>query len=130
MNRNFLFIVSTCLILCTGCNKKAKNVCLAYPVAPALSVEGVTSGNVNQDIPFNVAFALINGCGSFSRFEESAIGNTITVNVITKYEGCVCAEIYGEQKKEYFFKRSIPGNYQIKFNKGDNTYITKDIFIQ
>lgn len=118
------------VLLCIGCNKKDKNACLTFPAAPVLGVEGVSSGNTNQDIPFTVTFAIVNGCGSFSKMEESATGNTIIITVIAKYEGCMCTEIYSEQKRDYIFKRTVPGNYQLKFNKGDNTYFVKDITIQ
>ena len=77
-----------------------------------------------------MTFAIGNGCGQFFKFEESVTGNNTVIKIITKFEGCICTAIYGEFKKEFIFKKAVPGTYRLQFEKGDGSFLVKEIRIQ
>ena len=127
--RIFLFI-SSVIVLIVSCEKTKNDACLSYLTSPAIEAEGPTTGIINQEIPFTVTHGIGNGCGSFFKFEELATANNTVVKVIAKYEGCICTAIYVESKKDYIFKKTLPGTYKLQFDKGDGSLIVREIIIQ
>jgi hypothetical protein len=88
------------------------------------------TASINQDLSFEVLYGIANGCAISSNIESIKEGNIVTVNMLTKFEGCFCTEIYSEAKKIFLFKSPIVGNFKLKFSKGNNTFIEKDVIIQ
>ena len=134
MNRKYyrqLLFFACLLIVLLGCaRKQVANNCLFYTKAPVTKIEGATTVLVGQEIDLTVSFGCSNGCGQFDNFEENISGNTTIINVIAKYEGCICTEIAPTLKTSYTFKKSQTGTYELKFLKDDNSYLTHTIIVQ
>ncbi|MBS1752883.1 MAG: hypothetical protein R2765_12490 [Ferruginibacter sp.] len=129
------FIISTFfafIIVCfLSCDKTPDdNKCLSYTQAPVTKVEGPNTGNVNQDINLIVSFGCFNGCGQFGKFEQTSDGDTTTINVIAKYEGCICTQDAPIRQTTYKFKATQPGIYFLKFLQTEKAYLTDTIQIQ
>lgn len=123
----FAFII----LLAFGCTKKpGVNKCLSYTKAPVTKIEGPTTALVTQNINLTVSFGCFNGCGQFGNFEETTNGNTTTINVNAKYEGCICTQDTPIRQTIYSFKRTQPGTYDLKFLQTDNNYLTYTITVQ
>ena len=125
-----LLFISSLLLFAFTCNKKTGDSCISYLTAPVIEAVGPTTGSVNQDIAFSVTYGVGNGCGTFFKFEESVAGNNAVIKVIAKFEGCICTAIYSEFTNAYIFKKTVPGTYQLQFDKGDGNFITREIVIQ
>ncbi len=126
----FIIAIVTTLFSCKKTNTNDNN-CSSTVNSGIFTVNSSTlTANVNQEINFELLFAVINGCGISSDLETLKEGNIVTINAKTKYEGCICTQIYFEVKKAYSFKSPIAGNFKLKFNRGDNSFIEKDVVIQ
>jgi hypothetical protein len=135
MHKYYFLLVVSITMLAFGCKKPentgSTNPCSHTVNSGILNVSSTTlTANVNQEIIFEMLFPVINGCGISSTVESSAVGNIVTLNVFTRYEGCICTQIYSENKKNYNFKSLVAGNFKLKFNKGNGTFIEKDVVIQ
>jgi len=114
-----------------SCDKQQdKNNCLSYTKAPVISIVGANTALVNQEIVLTVSFGCFNGCGQFGNFEETIAGNTSTINVNAKYEGCICTQDAPTRTTSYTFKKSQTGSYELKFLQGENSYLTHTINVQ
>lgn len=113
-----------------SCNKESSNDnCVDYETAYVTSVNGPSTGTVNQDLEFEVDFNIKNGCGKFFGFEESNNVNSKIIKVNTKYEGCVCTDIFVMQTEIYTFRATVAGDYELKFLSGEDEYIVVVISI-
>ncbi len=127
----FTLIIFANVLLFVSCNKTKDNDCLNKLNSNITSAQSTTlTASVNQGINFEVQFGNINSCGISTEMETIKNGNLITINAITQYRGCVCAEIYLGVVQSYIFKSATAGNFKLKFNKGNNTFIEKDVVIQ
>ena len=129
------FIIFTCLVfsilVLSSCNKtQDDNKCLSYIKAPVIKVEGPNTGLVNQDINLTVSFGCFNGCGQFGNFEQTSNGDTTTINVIAKYEGCLCTLDAPLRQTTFKFKVTQTGTYYLKFLQTGKTYLTDTIRVQ
>ncbi len=126
----FIFCTSF-IILLFGCNKQQnKDNCLSYKKAPGISIVGANTALVNQEVVLTVSFGCFNGCGQFGNFEETIAGNTSTINVNAKYEGCICTQDAPIRTALYKFKKSQTGTYELKFFQGENSYLSYTIIVQ
>jgi hypothetical protein len=105
-------------------------VCLSYEQAPVLSANVPTTGNVNQVIPIAVNFIIHNGCGGFGTITETNSGNTKTITLKAKYEGCFCTQVMGNIQTTYNFTATTTGIHTIKFLQPDGNFLTYSITIQ
>lgn len=105
-------------------------VCISYEQAPVLSANVPTSGNVNQVIPITMNFEVRNGCGGFGSITETNSGNTKTITVKAKYEGCFCTQVIGNIQTTYNFTATTTGIHTIKFLQPDGNFLTYTITIQ
>jgi hypothetical protein len=122
-----ILVLSIFLFSC----KKINNNCSSKINSAIISVNSPTlAGSVNQELNFELVYGIANGCGISSEIESIKEGNVIAINIKTQFEGCVCTEIFFEEKKTYTFKSSTVGNFKLKFSKGNNTFIEKDVVIQ
>jgi hypothetical protein len=130
---NQLIIFFSLIIITFSCNKKDdnnSNACLSFNKAPVTKVEGATVALVNQEISLTVSFGCSNGCGEFVNFDEAVTGNTTSIAVNAKYEGCICTLDAPIRQTIYKFKRSQPGTYDLKFLQAENTYLVYTIVVQ
>ncbi|MCD6010796.1 MAG: hypothetical protein K0Q79_658 [Flavipsychrobacter sp.] len=114
--------------LFTNCGKD-NNKCLSHEQAYVSKVEGNKTGKVNQVMTFQVYFGCNSGCGQFGSFDENLSGNTRTVIVKAKYEGCICTADAPTRVATYSFTPSQPGTYYLKFLKTPNAYSTDTVTI-
>jgi hypothetical protein len=105
-------------------------VCISYRDASVISATVPSSGNLNQVIPINLTFQTLNGCGSFGSINETNSGNTKTLKVKAKYEGCFCTQNIGNIQTIYNFTATTTGTHTIKFEQPDGTFLTYTIKIQ
>lgn len=105
-------------------------VCISYEHANVISANVPTSGNLNQTIPINITFGIYNGCGGFGNITETNSGNTKTITVNAKYEGCYCTQVIGEVQTTYNFIPTTTGNHIIKFLQPNGNFLTYNINIQ
>jgi hypothetical protein len=131
MNMMKYFFIASC-VLFFSCKKATTNdTCSSTINSGILTVSGPSfSVAVNQDINFEVSYGVANGCGVSSDMEIIKDGNIVKINMLTKYEGCICTQIYSEGRKNYTFKSAVVGNFKLKFSKGDNTFIEKNVIVQ
>jgi hypothetical protein len=123
MNKKYLIPLS--------CEKKDEdNSCLSYTKAPVTKIEGANSVLVNQEIILTVSFGCYNGCGQFGNFDEEISGNTTTLTVNAKYEGCICTQDAPIRQTTYKFKKSQKGTFNLQFLQTGNTYMTHTITVQ
>lgn len=122
-----LFIFS----LFSSCVNDDDNVeeCIAYVNPYVTSVNAPSTGMVNEIVSIEVNFDVINGCGSFNQFIETENGNTTTIEVEAKYEGCVCTAVVLELTTTYEFMTDTPGDYELKFKSGATEFITVNLTI-
>ena len=79
---------------------------------------------------FEVGFRVLNGCGEFSSFEQTTLGNVTIIEVIAKYEGCICTQDIPLRQTVYTFNQNIPGTYILKFKMADDNYITQTVAVE
>lgn len=134
MNRIFFSLLTSIVllvVLLSGCKKQQGNEkCLSYTKAPVTGINGPNTATVNQEINLTVAFTCFNGCGQFGNFEDITTGNTSLITVNAKYEGCICTQDVPTRKFTFKFKRSQPGNYDLKFLQTENTYLSHTVVVQ
>lgn len=92
------------------------------------NVEG-PSGTVGQEIILQVTLQGNNGCAVSGQLQESVEGNTRTIKGKVIYQGEVCHQALVSIVKNYTFKASTAGTYELKFLKIDNTFITHTITV-
>jgi len=127
----FVICVSLIIFILPGCYKTNNDdKCISYTIAPVTDVQGPATGSVNQEINLTVLFTCFNGCGQFGNFEQVTAGNTTTIQVVAKYEGCICTQDVPTRGSIYTFKASQTGTYYLKFLQSGNNYITDTITIQ
>lgn len=119
------------IISLIGCNKThERDKCLSFTKAPVIKVEGANAALVNQEIILTVFFGCYNGCGQFENVNETTAGNSTTIIVNAKYEGCICTQDAPIRQTTYKFKKSIPGTFELRFLQAENTYLTHTIIVQ
>lgn len=105
-------------------------VCLSYRHAHVLSANVPKNGNVNKTIPIDISFTINNGCGGFGTITEINSGNTKTITVNAKYEGCFCTQNMGTVKIKYNFIAAKKGKHTIIFSQPDGKSLMYIINIQ
>lgn len=121
-------ILSLTLAFLAGCTDESTNddVCIDYKLEDVVSVVD------RPDTPagtfaFDVSFQVDNGCGDFYAFNEQTVGNTKTIRVSTKYEGCICTQDMAILTETYQFSPELPGTYTINFVMADGTIVTRTV---
>jgi hypothetical protein len=110
-------------MLSLSCNDDENENCYATDVAYIISVDTPPKGKVNETINIPVDFTVYNGCGSFGKFIETKSGNTITIEVLAVYEGCICPMNVPLITENYKFYSSVAGTYYLKFKSSPTEYI-------
>jgi len=113
----------------SSCNKKQEEKCLSHTTAHVRNVDGPNMVLVNSETDLAVKYYLGNSCGQFERLESTSNGYTTIINLIAKYNGCVCADILLSGQTVYKFKPVQTGTYYMKFLQPDKTYLTDTITV-
>ena len=127
MKKIFLVLISFAFIVSCSNDDDADN-CTSFSEAYVDSVESIENADAAGFL-FKVNFLVLNGCGDFGSFEE-IIGDTTTVKVISKYEGCICTEAVEIKEAVYSFNPTAPGTYTLKFKTSEDTFITETITVE
>lgn len=127
MKNLFLILIGFVLLTSCGNDDNAGN-CLSYSEAYVDSVEPMENAD-GVGFLFKVKFIVMNGCGDFGSFEEIN-GNSTTVKVIAKYEGCVCTEAIEIKEVVYSFNPTAPGTYTLRFRNSEDTFITETVTVE
>jgi hypothetical protein len=125
-----MLLITTFFTNCSKDNSGKSSNCISYEQAFVSKVDGDKKGRVNQEMTFQVYFGCHSGCGQFSSFQESVSGNTRTVIVNAKYEGCICTMDAPTRMVSYKFTPSESGVYYLRFPKAENAYLTDTLTIQ
>ena len=123
--------LSFLVLFLVGCNNDDDTVanCIEFnPAAVETVVENTTADAASYT--FEVGFRVLNGCGEFSSFEQTTLGNVTIIEVIAKYEGCICTQDIPLRQTVYTFNQNIPGTYILKFKMADDNYITQTVAVE
>ena len=127
--KHFYFIFLTLLLSsCSGDDNSADN-CVEYHSAGVEDVNAAATID-SSGYPFLVHFRVYNGCGQFGSFVETKAGNEITIEVIAKYECCICTDDAPLRAITYIFNETASGTYILKFKKQDGSFIAETILIE
>lgn len=130
MKPKLKLILSALLLVIFSCSKEEQeNNCIENKIAYVSSINSPSTGTVNENINIEVSFGVNNGCGNFGKFIETQSGNTKTIEVEARYEGCICTMDAPTRKTNYVFKTQISGNYILKFKSSSTEYITVNLAI-
>ena len=128
---HFFLLLIFLTIIFPACSKsKGAYDCISYSKSPVIKVEGPNTGPVNQDINLTITYGIDNGCGQFDHYEKTVNGNTTTIDVVGKYTGCICTQVYQELQSPYTFKATSTGTYYLEFFHDANTVVKDTIMIQ
>jgi hypothetical protein len=122
-------IISLLLFVVFSCSKEQENNCVENKIEYVSSINSPSTGTVNENINIEVSFGVNNGCGNFGKFIETQNGNTKTIEVEARYEGCVCTMDAPTRKTNYVFKTQTSGNYILKFKSSSTEFITANLTI-
>lgn len=129
MKNIFLALISFVFLVSCANDDNGTDNCVSFSEAYVNSVEPIENADAAGFL-FKVKFNVMNGCGGFGSFEETVEGNTITVKVIAKYEGCVCTEAIEARDAVYSFNPTTPGTYTLKFQNTEDTFITETVTLE
>ena len=128
MRSLFLHLIAIVVVL-TSCNNNENNdECKSFIASGVEAVSLIPTTDM-IGATFQVDFYISNGCGKFEKFEEKIEGNTRTIKVIGKYEGCICTQELSLKSANYVFTTSTSGTYTLKFLKSDGTFFTETVVI-
>ena len=125
----FVLVIFSALISCN--NDDDQDDCWStFETAYVQSVIAPSTGTVGETIAIDVIFSVSNGCGIFNKFEETITGNSRTITVNAEYECRPCTQAIETITVVYSFTPSASGDYELKFESGENQYIIVNVNIQ
>lgn len=125
-----IFALAIFLPACSKSQEEDDTLCTSFNISPVIKVEGPKTAAINQTIALSVYFSCFNGCGNFGNYEQTVSGNTTTIKVIAKYQGCICTQDIPTRQSTYNFSAAQAGTYYLKFLQASNVYITDTITVQ
>lgn len=133
MKERFLIlqpVFALLIFVLAGCNKTTQEPVYDYHVrAFVTTVTGAATATVNQEIDLNVFFGVVNSCGLFESFTETTSGNSTTINVAARYNGCYCTQTAQTRNTVYKFKRTAAGTYNLLFYLSETSFLTYTITV-
>lgn len=111
------------LVAFISCNNDDSNECAKSRTTYVTSVNAPDKGNTREPILIEVNFGVINGCGQFGKFIESANGNIRTIEVEAEYVGCMCTQNAPIRTTQYEFAPPHSGSHTLRFKSGDTDFI-------
>jgi hypothetical protein len=119
------------LLMLSGCDVGSdEQKCHSDSIGVGVTaVTGPETAAVDETITLNVAFKVLNDCGSFQVFNKAATEDATIITVNVQYDGCSCGATDLDRTAPYTFKASVPGVYVLKFRITNSTYITHTITV-
>lgn len=101
-----------------------------YKSAFATNVSGPATGKVNQELSFEIAYTVENGCGEFNKLVDVEFRKEAGYQIEVKYPK-TCALPQTEVRR-YIYKTSWPaaGTYYVRVAKSDDEYVTAQVVIK
>jgi hypothetical protein len=123
----FVFLIAlTAAFSCS--TDDAEEYCSSTIVSNITEVTGAETTTVGVPITFKVKFNTLNDCAQGYRFiETTAYPKEISAAVF--YEGCSCTPTTSAMIRDYVFKSSATGTFELKFLSVNNTFITKTVTV-
>jgi len=128
--KKHLLILSILTSIFISCSDNDKNDCVENKLAYVASVNSPSNGIINEIVNIEVNFGVFNGCGGFGEFIETQNGNLRMIEVMAKYEGCICTQDTPIRTVNYEFTTKIPGDYELKFKSSEIDFITINLLIE
>jgi len=127
----FAFLIFAIITSCNNDDDKSddQNLCLENIFAGVSDVIAPSTGTVDETITVQVEFGVGNGCGQFGRFIETQNGNSRTVEVEARYEGCICTQDAPIRTVNYQFIPKTAGIYELKFKSNSTEFVTVNITV-
>lgn len=131
MNLKVLIFLVLIFSLTTSCSHDddKNNECVDYEIGYVTSVSAPNTGAINETVNIEVNFGVFNGCGGFGKFIETENGNSRTIEVEAKYEGCICTQDAPIRTTNYEFTASNAGEYELNFISSPTEFITVNLTI-
>lgn len=124
----FLVLIFSLTTSCSHDDDK-NNECVDYEIGYVTSVSAPNTGAINETVNIEVNFGVFNGCGGFGKFIETENGNSRTIEVEAKYEGCICTQDAPIRTTNYEFTASNAGEYELNFISSPTEFITVNLTI-
>ena len=128
---NFILMISFLMILALSfsCNER-ENECISSNTEYVTSINSPTTGMVNETINIEVNFDVSGStCYQSAEFIETSTGNSRSIEIEAKYEGCACSLDISPQMITYQFTASNVGSYELKFKSSPTEFITANLTI-
>ena len=122
------FILCFLFLAIISCSKNS-NINTSLFQRDITKIEGDLTGIVNQPIPLTVYWPYISGCDVLDKFEETKEANIIFIKAYGHNNEGACTHDAGLKRKEYSFSSKVPGTFELRFIKIDNSYISHFITI-
>ena len=126
--KKILFVLAFAAAL-VSCEGEEEDTCVTFQNEGIEAVEPVATNDM-AGYAYQLMFHCSNGCGDFDSVQETVDGNTRTIKVLAKYEGCICTQDIPERQGLYTFAPAQSGTYTLKFDKGDGTFLTETIVVE
>ncbi|MFP4555918.1 MAG: hypothetical protein ACLFNU_03510 [Bacteroidales bacterium] len=114
--------------LLKGCGKNETD-CSSIERGVVTQVSGPQELEYPSEVSIDVSLYAINGCGSFYKIEESIDGDTIYIEMLVKYVGCICTQALVNIEREYIFRPPSRGTYSFVFLNKFADSITHEITV-
>lgn len=114
----------------TSCNNDDGGETIMLKTSYINSVEGPTTGAIDQDITLTTKFTAENSCGEFNRFVETINTNTKTIHAQVKYVGTNCGSTPVQMTVPYTFRVNRAGTYTFKFKRNETQFITHVVTVE
>ncbi len=117
-------------LLFVGCHGDEEEVVpLAKPTS-VIKVEGPATAVVGESVALEVYFVVANGCGQLGSFGTTTLDSVVTIAVYPVYAGQACTLNLPTRKAIYTYTPVSKGTHTLKFWRGINDYIVKQIEVQ
>ena len=102
-----------------------------YKSAFATNISGPETGKVNQELSYEIAYMVENGCGDFNKLVNVEFRKESGYQIEAKYPTNTCTLLQPEVRR-YIHKISwaAAGTYYVRFAKSDDEFITAQVVIK
>lgn len=122
-----LFFTLVTVLIILSCGGDNERECQAEEIAYINEVDAPATAKVNETVPIDVTFSMINTCGSFSEFVETSDEQGFIISVKANYTGCICGQAIIEDTQTYEFNAPSVGIYELNFRSSPSEFITVNI---
>lgn len=122
----YLLIISILCILACG----KSDQCERTEIGRITKVTVAKEIALGQTAAITLNFGIGNGCGSFKEIKSVQTGNTLNLEVLNAFKGCLCTELYQSGKEVFSFKPSQKGTYYIQYLLEENSLTTDTLLVK